>query len=225
MGSSKLAAVVAAHQAEAVDLAVHAVGEALSEQGLDQAVAARLNVAALVTPSTVLLALLEQTESRAGVARLAHTLVADAGRSGQMVDFARRPAVQSYVRVVNPPCCGRCAVLAGRAYPYSTGFRRHPVCDCTMAPSGADVPASLITDPQQLARAGKVRGLSRADEQAVSLGAAVDQVVNVRRRSAGLTVGSSVLQRGRRPTPEGILRATSDREQQLSLLRVHGYLA
>lgn len=46
-----------------------------------------------------------------------------------------------YVRVLNPPSCGRCAILAGRFYRWSAGFQRHPMC----FPAGTVVsgPASL----------------------------------------------------------------------------------
>lgn len=32
------------------------------------------------------------------------------------------------------PACGRCILLSGRSYRYSTGFLRQPRCDCSMRP-------------------------------------------------------------------------------------------
>jgi len=54
-----------------------------------------------------------------------HTQVADAARGAASVGITARPRV-GWVRMVNPPCCGRCAVLAGRWYRWSAGFARHP---------------------------------------------------------------------------------------------------
>lgn len=53
------------------------------------------------------------------------TLVADAGRQASGVAIAARPRM-GWVRMVNPPCCSRCAILAGRWYGWSAGFQRHP---------------------------------------------------------------------------------------------------
>lgn len=63
-----------------------------------------------------------------------HTQVADAGRDASKVAMAVRPGVR-YVRFVNPPCCQRCAVLAGERREYSHPFKRHPRCDCSMVPT------------------------------------------------------------------------------------------
>jgi hypothetical protein len=52
-----------------------------------------------------------------------------------------------FVRRVNPPCCGRCAILAGRWYRYDSGFRRHPRCDCTLEPTSEGNAHMLVTNP------------------------------------------------------------------------------
>jgi hypothetical protein len=61
------------------------------------------------------------------------TQVADAGRDAVKVSVTARHGV-SWVRVVSPPCCQRCAVLSGRVYHFSQSFQRHPGCDCSMIP-------------------------------------------------------------------------------------------
>jgi hypothetical protein len=66
--------------------------------------------------------------------KIVQTQVADAGRDAAKVAMAVRPGVR-YVRMVNPPCCQRCAVLAGEARHYSHPFKRHPGCDCSMIPT------------------------------------------------------------------------------------------
>jgi hypothetical protein len=42
--------------------------------------------------------------------------------------------VAGYERTVVLAACGRCILLAERLYRYSTGFLRHPRCDCQMKP-------------------------------------------------------------------------------------------
>lgn len=39
-----------------------------------------------------------------------------------------------YIRMLNLPSCGRCALLAGRWYGWNAGFKRHPMCDCIHIP-------------------------------------------------------------------------------------------
>lgn len=53
------------------------------------------------------------------------TEVADAGRAADQVAITTRD-VEGYIRVVVGPTCSRCVILAGRWYPYSAGFARHP---------------------------------------------------------------------------------------------------
>src|SRR5690606_6627480 len=100
-----------------------------------------------------------------------------------------------YVRMVNPPCCPRCAILAGRWYRWSAGFQRHPRCDCVHIPSRESVAGDLRTDPEALFREGKIRGLTEAETQAIRDGADMARVVNVK-RSGIYTAG------GRRYTRE-----------------------
>jgi hypothetical protein len=57
------------------------------------------------------------------------TAVTDAARDATAASIVARPDV-GWVRMVNPPCCSRCAVLAGRVYKWNDGFQRHPRCDC-----------------------------------------------------------------------------------------------
>ena len=52
------------------------------------------------------------------------TQVADAARAAAGVAITARPGI-GWVRMVNPPCCSRCAILAGRWYRWSSGFQRH----------------------------------------------------------------------------------------------------
>jgi hypothetical protein len=83
----------------------------------------------------------------------------------------------------------------------------------------------LTYDPVELARAGQVTGLSKADRQAILDGADFGKVVNVRARAAGLKESGVVLLRAGRMTPEAIYRvADGDRTRALDLLAKHGYV-
>lgn len=68
------------------------------------------------------------------VTRLANTAVQTV--AGEAVDIAQiaDQRISGYVRYLVTPSCGRCALLAGRFYPWSAGFQRHPKCDCQHRP-------------------------------------------------------------------------------------------
>lgn len=66
---------------------------------------------------------------------IAETQVADAARLATTANTVVRPDVTTWTRVLNPPSCGRCAVLAGREYRWNASFQRHPRCDCRALPS------------------------------------------------------------------------------------------
>jgi hypothetical protein len=149
--------------------------------------------------------------------------VQDAGRAAESVATAARPDT-GHVRYLSPPSCGRCAVLAGRVYRYSEGFKRHTNCDCTMIPTTVANP-QFVQDPVDLMERGQIRGLSKADMQAVADGADLGKVVNVRKRAAGLRESGRVLARAGKPTPEGIYRLASDQTAAVAMLRRFGYLA
>jgi hypothetical protein len=94
-----------------------------------------------------------------------------------------------------------------------------------MAPTTLRAGTDHTTNPARAFERGEVRGLSKADTEALQSGADMGQVVNVRRKQAGLTQGSSVLERGGRLTPAGITRvASDDKDEALVLLRRFGYV-
>ena len=173
------------------------------------------------------------------------TLVADAGRASVGVGIAARPGVR-YVRMVNPGCCQRCAVLAGKASK-SIAFPRHPGCLCRAVPTGEGAAHGLVeaVGPED------VRDLTRAQRQAIADGADMNQVINshrvytsregiytparsrdgmtttegaTRRGIAGKRLGAESKRRARRLTPEGVYGLASTPEEAVALLRKHGYL-
>jgi hypothetical protein len=125
--------------------------------------------------------LLDQAETALELDRMVLTQIADAGRAGQALAMVSRPALSGFVRYLNPPSCARCTILAGRFYRWSSSFLRHPLCDCVMVPSTEGAADGLIGNPDEAFRAGQVRGLSRAETQAIYDGADISQVVNAHR--------------------------------------------
>lgn len=72
----------------------------------------------------------------------ATTIVSDTARTSSLMAARTRVYHAAYVRVLTPPSCGRCAVLAGQPSGRDP-FLRHPNCDCTAA--WADNEAALAT--------------------------------------------------------------------------------
>lgn len=237
-GAAAVASVVAAHQVAQAVRSQAAVAEMLSEQAIDQAAEALLNSLAFATSVDTFLRMADAATSRAAdveavepsltltpeirLDRLVASLVQDAGRAAEGVAVATRPRVY-WTRFVNPPCCSRCAILAGRRYRWSDGFQRHPGCDCSMVATGEQSP--YVLSPDELVATGQVSGLSKADRQALTDGANLSQVVNVRKKSVGLMTGGQSLARVGRPTPAGIYAiADGDRGRALELLGQYGYI-
>lgn len=141
----------------------------------------------------------------------AWTQIADAARGGSAVAMVARPKVTGYVRMVNPPCCSRCAILAGRWYRTNTGFQRHPRCDCTHIPAAESMAGDFATDPHELLRNGQVNDLTKAQQQALDDGADLNRVVNARRNMDATQV-------------EDVYRRAQTREQAIAGLKRHGFL-
>lgn len=222
-GSATVAAVIARYQLLAASLTFESTPQILSEQGIVAPTSGTASLTAVLTGSAAT-QMLDSLADDVAFDRLILSLIQDAGRTAATVDIGRRPAITGYVRSLNLPSCSRCAVLAGRVYRYSTGFLRHPRCDCLMTPTTQALGSELVLDPTDAIGSGQIRGLSKADLQALNEGADLGQVVNVRRGGAGLTVGSSVVARAGRLTPQGILNVASDRDDVIRLLRQFRYI-
>lgn len=80
--------------------------------------------------------------------RTAGTILSDTGRAGERLGMAVRP-VSGYVRMLTPPSCSRCVLLAGKHYSSATAFQRHPKCDCRHIPSTEALSDDLTTDPDE----------------------------------------------------------------------------
>jgi hypothetical protein len=190
----------------------------------------------------------------AGLDLMVQSEIVAAGTDAASVEIALEPEWTNYVRVLVLPSCDRCVVLAGRVYRDLDGFLRHPLCDCQHWPvtSWAEAEAAgLVADPTVAFERGGVRGLSRADAQAVRDGADLQEVVNAKRgggrRPPGMTSAITVEMFGRtvkattegttkraawrkanpglpiRLRPQSIYEHAKDRDDAIRLLRLYGY--
>jgi hypothetical protein len=269
--AASLETVVTAGQLAAADGAQQYVAAALDLQGADpdpvgtvdrrafagvasdgRDLASLLRIPAQDTVGLLAAGRVAEEALAAGLAQLERivlTQVADASRVATGVAMANDRRVTGYVRVLTPPSCSRCVILAGQWYRWNKGFQRHPRCDCYHAPSSEVIkpqsPKAIFDsmDAGQLKKAG----WSDADVRAIRDGADMFQVTNARRDLRSVTVagrqvqttgvgttrralaGSRLRAAGKRKavrlTPESIYDiAGHDRDEALRLLRLHGYI-
>lgn len=176
---------------------------------------------------------------RAEFDKIVRGMVADSGRQMATAGNATR-FTGGYVRMLNPPSCSRCSILAGRWYRWNTGFQRHPGCDCVHIPSKSGDWArdeGFISDPYEyfnsLSEADQARLYGKDSAQAIQDGADIFQVENAKRGRGGdkMSTTASTGRRGiyrgpgERLTPDGIYaRAGGDRDRALRDLERYGYI-
>ncbi|MEU7190938.1 hypothetical protein [Streptomyces sp. NPDC045369] len=133
------------------------------------------------------------------------TQIADTARAATSVAMAAEPSCVAYVRVVRLPACVRCIILSGRQYSHSTGFKRHPRCDCGMQPM-SDTEWKATKTPEELfgemSPAEQAQRLGTAGVKAFDQGADLGQIVNARRGMATATTGRGPM----KVTTEGVTR-------------------
>lgn len=163
------------------------------------------------------------------------TQVADAGRVADGIAVTTTPTVE-WVRMLNPPSCSRCVLLAGKVYKWNQGFERHPRCDCRHIPVTEATADDVRTDPKRyfdsLTAKEQNRVFTNAGAQAIRDGADISQVVNARRgmfTASGRKLTHSAVRlygsRGVRLMPEQIYRdARGNREEAIRLLYRFGYI-
>lgn len=159
------------------------------------------------------------------------TQVADTGREATRTSMVAHRKVTGYVRMLTPPSCGRCAVLAGRFYRWSSGFQRHPQCDCVHVPSVEDTADDLRTDPKayfdSLSAADQNRYFGAGNAEALRLGGDMSRVVNSSRGSRSKAAGLSTpgRRKGGKPTPGSLIaQAGGNRGEAIRLLTQHGFI-
>jgi len=176
-----VAAVVVRHQAAAASTVTAALSAMLGEQGTPVPPEATLMPLAFTASPDAVTEMAGKVDAEWQLDRLVMSLVADAARGAESVSIATRPRV-GYVRYLSPPSCSRCAILAGRFYRWSSGFDRHPGCDCTHLPT-TDPRSEFRQNPYDLVDRGLVTGLSKADRRALADGADLNQLVNAKNGS------------------------------------------
>jgi len=178
------------------------------------------------------------SKGRAHLGMVTQTTIGDAGRAAAGVDTATRKGV-GYVRMLNPPSCARCSILAGRFYRWNAGFDRHPKCDCVHVQTTQTAAAEaegLVHDPYEyfksLPASEQDRAYGKAEAQAIRDGADIFQVVNSKRgmKPGGLVTSEGTSRRGNfgrngpRLTPEAIYGKGLSREATLAELERYGYV-
>lgn len=148
---------------------------------------AKLGVAAGLEPSVALARAGQHLNLTAG------TMLSDTGRAAEKVSGGAH-RVKLWTRMLNPPSCGRCVILAGKTSRHSEAFNRHPGCDCRNVPSTEDTGGDARTDPHAylsgLSEAEQDRVLgSKANGQAFRDGADMNQLINAYRKAGAVRPG------------------------------------
>lgn len=169
------------------------------------------------------------------------TTMADTGRAVVGADIAQRPTLTGYTRMLNPPSCSRCVILAGKWFRWNEGFLRHPRCDCRHIPASEDRAGDLRTDPydyfnslseEKQDKLFRPHGVSkeRADEvgrsnaRAIRDGADIYRIENVRMNGLSTARGKARYGSPDRMTVDDIYRTAGTRTNALKMLEREGYI-
>lgn len=153
------------------------------------------------------------------------TVLADTSRQQMSLELGTRH-VGGYIRMITPPSCSRCLVLAGQWYAANTGFERHPGCLCVHVPASEALSTDLRVDPhayfETLSAEEQDRVFTKAGAEAIRHGADISQVVNARRGMTRSQSGRLIRnERGLYTTTEGMTRRGWAYQQQ-RYYRTHG---
>lgn len=188
----------------------------------------RLPVVAKQRVAGGMTALEARASAGAWLSGVALTMLADTRRDIYQADIVQRPQVTGYVRMLNPPSCSRCAILAGKRFLWNQGFQRHPNCDCIHIPASEQVAGDLTTDPykyfESLSAKDQDRIFGKYQSQAVRDGADIYRVENTRMRGLGTAKGNARYGTPNRRTVEDIYSHDRDRKFVIENLKHHGYI-
>lgn len=186
-GSTAVARRVTAFQILAARDALAGVEDMLAEQRITTRPDVDIlptSVAGVASDGRPLESLFDQAKTGRTFDLMVVTQLQDAARVAASMGIAARNQI-GYVRMLNPPSCSRCAVLAGKWFGWNQGFQRHPKCDCRHVPARETNWHGLTTNPDDyfhsLSAAEQDRIFTKAGAQAVRDGADLGQVVNARR--------------------------------------------
>src|SRR5665647_963939 len=130
------------------------------------------------------------TSSSLWLATAVGTLLSDTGRAAEKLQTMARP-VAGYVRMLNPPSCGQCVILAGKWQRSAITFRRHYGCDCATVPASESIAGDLLVDPRayfdSLDGAGQIRLMGgKANAEVVrDFNGDMNQIINAYRKETG----------------------------------------
>lgn len=254
--SAAIFAIVTAAQTQAAADGLAYVPQIVAEQGLDPAPVAEIDPARFAggtsegQPVEYLLGaapikakdsmkLAQSSEialgaGRAWIQSITLDAIRDANRDATAAAMTVRPDVSGWVRMLNPPSCKFCVVLAGKFYRWNTGFQRHPHCDCRHIPGREATLGDARVDPyayfRSLDKAAQDRMFGAADAQAIRDGGDVYRVVNTRMRGLSKTTGRAGWQARRYGTPSKLTiddvyaAAGDDRDAAVRLMRENGFI-
>lgn len=113
-------------------------------------------------------------------------VVRDADRQAVQGSLATTRVRTTWTRMLNPPSCRFCIMLAGKVYRWNQGFRAHRSCDCRHVPTQEVVAGDLTTDPyayfRSLTPAEQDRLFGKNDAQAIRDGGDIYRIGNTRFR-------------------------------------------
>lgn len=181
---------------------------------------------ALVGEGLTAAAALQSARTWLGGAVLDATREAD--RQAVSASIAVRPAVQGWVRMLNPPSCKFCITLAGKWFRWNEGFPSHPHCDCRHIPAQEAAAGDLTIDPYAYFRSldpkMQDRLFGKSDAQAIRDGGDIYRVVNT--RSRGLSTAKQARKFGTpsRMTVDDVYREAGTRQQAIEMLAREGYV-
>ena len=160
--------------------------------------------------------------TRKWIGNKAYGMVQEAGGDAAQLDTIARTQITGYVRMLTPPSCARCVMLAGRWYRWNYGFERHPGCDCVHIPASEYVAGDIRVDPKAYFDSldkwdWDDLHINSKDRAAIEAGANPITVLNTRTR------GAPVRRNKRATIDEIIAQAGDNRGRAIQLLRANGY--
>lgn len=112
--------------------------------------------------------------------------IRDADRQAVQATMAVTPKAGGWVRMLNPPSCKFCVMLAGKFYRWNAGFQAHPHCDCRHIPTAESLAGDISVDPyayfNSLDRGMQDKVFGKNDAEAVRNGGDMYRVINTRMR-------------------------------------------
>ena len=172
------------------------------------------------------------------------TVMADTRRGVVGADIAQRPAIAGYTRMLNPPSCSRCTILAGRWFRWNAGFQRHPSCDCIHVGSTSKafaLESGYFSDPydyfNSLPKAEqdklfrphgvsreKAAQIGKSNARAIRDGSDIFRIENVRLRGLSTAKGNLRFGAPSRMTVDDIYRTAGTRTNAIKMMEQEGYI-